>query len=98
MALQSLTGRLATDDQADASLYLLSQILSRLGYLDQSQGAMRVTTMTGSIISTVTAVTTVTTVSTLSNITSVGGVLASNDQYVQGYLAYGQNRSRITVV
>ncbi len=70
---------------------LLRSILDRLGYMDQVNGAMRVSTVVGSVI------TTITTVTSLSNMAAVGGFQTNNDQQVQFFLASQGNRSKITV-
>lgn len=77
-------------EASEETVNLLEAILSRLGYPDQAQGALRVTAVAGTLP-------TVTTVSSVSNVVAIGGQNAIYDQYA-AMLACGQaNRNRITV-
>lgn len=87
MVLRNAFDGLATSSDQTTIRSLLRAILDRLGYVDPTQGAMRVSVTNG----------TVTTVTTLSNAAAVGGRSADNDQQVQFYMAAQQIRNRITV-
>ena len=72
---------------ADEIVMLLEQILSRLGYPDQTNGALRILPIGG----------TVTTVSTVTNQAQMSGVSTAYDQYAAMLSCAATNRARITI-
>lgn len=91
MTLRNVLGDLESADDSQQVSHLLRAIIDRLGFIDPTNGGMRVslTNNSGGII---------TTVSNISNIAATGGYQTNNDQQAQFYLAASQNRNRITVV
>lgn len=77
----------------------LAAILSRLGFMDQANGATRVTIAAGTLpaVTTVSTVTGVTTVSTVTSQSQMSGISTIYDQYAQTQIGAGNIRARLTI-